>query len=354
MDRWNPHTARAVTTPEEVYVATRRLDGTVRSPRTTWVVGVGDRVFVRSEKGRESSWYRWAVATGTGRLVTGGATHEVTFTEAAEVDLPGVDEAYRTKYGQHSAVVDRLQAADARSATLELRPVATTAPPGPRADGPGPIPVPELPDLDRLALVVVDVQRGFDDAAYWGRRNNPACEDNIAALLTEWRARGRPVVFARHDSTNPRSPLHPGQAGNALKAVVTGEPDLLVTKHVNSCFHGEPDLDVWLRSQDLLGFVVTGITTNHCCETTARVGANLGHVIVLALDATHTFDRLGPDGTTVSADDLARVTATNLHAEFATIALTQHLLDAPGVRAAHEVFGGGVPRERIPAIPPVR
>ena len=164
-----------------------------------------------------------------------------------------------------------------------------------------------MPDLDRTALVVVDVQRGFDDAAYWGPRNNPACEPNIAALLTRWRERSRLVVFVRHDSTEPRSPLRPRQPGNDFRPVVTGQPDLLVTKQVNSCFDGTPDLDAWLRGQDLDGFVLAGITTNHCCETTARVGANLGHRVLLALDATHTFDRAAPDEQVVRADELARV-----------------------------------------------
>lgn len=188
------------------------------------------------------------------------------------------------------------------------------------------LPTPDLGALDRMALLVVDVQQGFDDAHHWGPRNNPACEENIAALLAEWRAHARPVVFVRHDSSDPSSPLRPGQPGNAFKAVVTGEPDLLVSKHVNSCFHGTPDLDAWLRAQDLDGMVLAGITTNHCCETTARVGGNLGHRVLLALDATHTFDRPGPDGRVISAEDLARVTATNLHGEFATVVATAQLL----------------------------
>jgi len=188
------------------------------------------------------------------------------------------------------------------------------------------LPAPDLPDLDRTALLVVDVQRGFDQADYWGPRNNPACESNIAALLAEWRDHARPVVFVRHDSTEAASPLRPGQTGNDFKAAVTGEPDLLVTKSVNSCFHGTPDLDAWLRRQDVNGVVVTGLTTNHCCETTARVGGNLGHQVLFALDATHTFDRRAPDGAVISADDLARVTATNLHGEFATVVTTQQLL----------------------------
>ncbi len=63
------------------------------------------------------------------------------------------------------------------------------------------LPPPDLPNLDRTALVLIDVQQGFDQADYWGPRNNPACASNIAALLTEWRDRARPVVFVRHDST---------------------------------------------------------------------------------------------------------------------------------------------------------
>ena len=192
------------------------------------------------------------------------------------------------------------------------------------------VPEVSLPDLDRFALVVVDVQRGFDDAAYWGPRNNPQCEDNIAELLAAWRDRGRPVVFVRHDSAGESSPLQPGQPGNDLTAIVTGEPDLLVTKHVNSCFHGQPDLDAWLRARQLDGFVVSGITTKDCCETTARVGGNLGHQVLFALDATHTFDRTAPDGTVVTADELARVTATNLNGEFATVVSTAQLLATAG------------------------
>src|SRR5215212_8234024 len=102
--------------------------------------------------------------------------------------------------------------------------------------------------LDDTALVVVDVQRAFEDAEVWGPRNNPACDDNIAALVDAWRAARRPVVFIRHDSDEPGSSLAPGAPGNALKPVLTGEPDLLVTKQVNSAFHGDPDLAGWLRA----------------------------------------------------------------------------------------------------------
>ena len=182
-----------------------------------------------------------------------------------------------------------------------------------------------MTDLSRHALVVVDAQQGFDDPR-WGNRNNPACDENIAALVEHWHARQRPVVHVRHDSTDPGSPLHPSAPGNALKRYLSAEPSLLVAKSVNSSFHGSPDLHAWLIDQELAGVVVCGITTNHCCETTARVGGNLGHDVLFAIDATHTFDRTGPDGTVMTADELARATATNLHGEFATVVTTADLV----------------------------
>lgn len=101
--------------------------------------------------------------------------------------------------------------------------------------------------------------------------------------------------------------------------MLDGEPDLLVTKSVNSSFHGEPSMQAWLDGEGIQRLYVCGITTNHCCETTARVGANLGYDVRFVLDATHTFDRPDPAGQMVSAAQLARVTATNLHGEFATV-----------------------------------
>jgi nicotinamidase-related amidase len=184
----------------------------------------------------------------------------------------------------------------------------------------------QLPELDRYVLVVIDVQQGFDDP-WWGNRNNSDCDANIDALVHHWATRHRRIVYVQHDSANPESPLHPSAPGHALKAYLDDvTPDLLVSKHVNSSFHGTPNLDNWLRQQDAAGIVVCGITTNHCCETTARVGGNLGHDVLYAIDATHTFDRESPSGELVTADELARATATNLHQEFATVVSTAQLL----------------------------
>ena len=175
--------------------------------------------------------------------------------------------------------------------------------------------------------MVVDVQRGFNTAA-WGRRNNPDCEANIVRLIDCWRADGAPLVYVRHDSREPGSPLAPGGEGNRFKDALSGEPDLVVTKSVHSAFHGSPDLATWLRERDVEAIVVCGITANHCCETTARVGADLGFAVTFASDATHTFDRRAPDGTMLSAEELQRATEANLADEFAVVATTKEITAA--------------------------
>jgi len=182
-----------------------------------------------------------------------------------------------------------------------------------------------MPQLSRstIALIVVDAQLGLDDAAYWGPRNNPDCEENIATLVDAWRASSQPIVFVRHDSNDPESPLRPGSPGNAFKSCLTGEPDLLVAKSVNSAFYGEPNLQEWLTRRVINDVAICGITTNHCCETTARMAGNLGYRVFFIIDATYTFDRVALDGSTIPADEIQRVTAANLQSEFADVITTR-------------------------------
>ncbi len=180
-------------------------------------------------------------------------------------------------------------------------------------------------DLDKTALIVIDVQQGFDDPA-WGERNNAQSEANVARLIATWRQHGRPLVFVRHDSVMEGSPLRPGQSGNDFKPEVSGEPDLLVTKNVNSAFLGTPDLHEWLQARNIASLAICGIQTNYCCETTARMAGNLGYDTLFVLDATHTYNMAALDGTELTADELARVTAANLQGEFADVVTTDTLV----------------------------
>jgi hypothetical protein len=122
MAEWTTEQAALIAAPQEVQVITLRRAGAPRRPVTIWIVGDGDRVFIRSTNGRTASWFRGALTTGAGQIVAGGRTSEVTFTQADPTDLPAVDTAYREKYGRYAGIVDHLVQDGPREATLQVRP----------------------------------------------------------------------------------------------------------------------------------------------------------------------------------------------------------------------------------------
>lgn len=175
------------------------------------------------------------------------------------------------------------------------------------------------------ALILIDVQQGFEDP-YWGKRNNPDAESNIARLLGAWRAAGRPVFHVRHDSVQDGSPLNPSTPGNRIKAEAApmdGEP--LYPKSVNSAFIGTR-LEKDLRAQGIGQVVIAGLTTNHCVSTTARMAGNLGFRTFVVSDATAAFERNGLDGRMRPAEEVHASALSDLHGEFATIVATEEIL----------------------------
>ncbi len=177
------------------------------------------------------------------------------------------------------------------------------------------------------ALVLIDVQKGFEDEAYWGgNRNNKDAESKMARLLHRWRALGWPIFHVQHSSQNPASRLHRSHPGFELKEEVKPvgmEP--VIVKEVNSAFIGT-DLQERLDKADIKSLVIAGMTTNHCISTSVRMAANLGYEVLLLSDATATFDRVGIDGEHYEADLIHRTALASLQEEFAEIKTTNEVL----------------------------
>lgn len=106
---------------------------------------------------------------------------------------------------------------------------------------------------------------------------------------------------------------------------IAGKHDLQISKTVNSAFYGTPNLEDWLKKEAINSVVICGITTNHCCETTARMAGNLGFEVFFVLDATRTFDFKDVEGQLVKAEEMARITGANLQGEFAQVVRTNQL-----------------------------
>jgi len=178
---------------------------------------------------------------------------------------------------------------------------------------------------DKTALIIIDVQEGLDDPKL-GKRNNPDAESNMARLLADWRARGRPIFHIQHMSTRPDSPLRPDRPGNAIKRIVApqGEEPVL-QKEVNNAFIGT-DLADRLREGEIRSLVIVGLTTNHCVSATARMAGDLGYKTYVVEDATASHETISYDGTLYPAEMVHAIALASLHDEFATIVKTDRLL----------------------------
>jgi nicotinamidase-related amidase len=179
--------------------------------------------------------------------------------------------------------------------------------------------------IEKTALIIIDLQQGFDDPM-WGQRNNPDLELNIAKLLDAWRKAERPVIHVQHCSVNPIYPLHPDNAGNAFKPEaipIDGEP--IFRKTVNSAFIGT-GLEAYLHEQEITDLVIVGLTTDHCVSTSVRMAGNLGFNVQLVADATATFAKTGSDGREYSAEEIHSINLASLHDEFCQVVKTEDLL----------------------------
>jgi hypothetical protein len=124
MTAWTNDELTRIGTAEELQIAPRRGDGTLRNPRTIWVVRHGDDLYVRSVNGRTSSWFRGAQARHEAHIRAGGVDKDVRLVETDDLN-DQIDAANRDKYRRYAAnIIDTIVSPQARAATLRLVPTA--------------------------------------------------------------------------------------------------------------------------------------------------------------------------------------------------------------------------------------
>jgi hypothetical protein len=123
MSDWTVDELARIERAEEIDLASRRPDGSLRPYVTIWSVRNGDDVYVRSAYGYHNPWFQRALASGDGRIRAGGVERDVTFAEPDHAVDPAVDAAYHAKYDRYGArMVGTVVSTEARRSTLRLVP----------------------------------------------------------------------------------------------------------------------------------------------------------------------------------------------------------------------------------------
>ncbi len=119
----------AAAADDELTIATRRADGSLRLGRIIWAVEHKGALYVRSVNGPDAAWYRGTRTRHEGQVTAGGHQQDVTFVDAADDTAlnDAIDRAYRSKYRRYAAsILDHITGTQARSTTMRLAPSRST------------------------------------------------------------------------------------------------------------------------------------------------------------------------------------------------------------------------------------
>ena len=126
MAAWSPEQLTRIDEASELQIATRRADGTLRSPRPIWVVRVEDQVYVRTWYRRTTGWFGRVLDLPRAQVQVPGLTTDVTVEDVGDGPdelRDNVDAAYRAKYGRYGGgSVDQMINDSAAATTLRLTP----------------------------------------------------------------------------------------------------------------------------------------------------------------------------------------------------------------------------------------
>ena len=173
--------------------------------------------------------------------------------------------------------------------------------------------------MKNTALIVVDVQDSFYEAPYWQQEPFETFKSPMLRLIDRCMTHKVPVVQILHaEKEDASNHFHPQ---NGLVKAMDFLPDCFdvsFTKHVHNAFT-DTRLEKWLRENEINRLLVSGIRTEQCCETTTRVGCDLGFTMDYVMDATLTFDMQDHLGNRVLVDEIKNRTRLVLENRFARV-----------------------------------
>lgn len=172
--------------------------------------------------------------------------------------------------------------------------------------------------MEQTALLVIDVQQSFEQRDYWRESHVSAWQNRQSALINSARQHNWPVIFIYH---NADSGVFSPVSGfvKPIAFIDRHENDPVFNKRVHNALT-DSGLQEHLQSNGIEKLLISGIRTEQCCETTARVSSDFGYAVDFVLDATLTFGMQHPSSNEmVSAEDISSRTELVLANRFAKI-----------------------------------
>ncbi len=182
----------------------------------------------------------------------------------------------------------------------------------------------EVP-IEQSALLIIDAQDSFKVGPRWARRNNPAFEKNVSALVEAYRAAHLPVVFFLHtDSDEAFAKDSP--SFKLMDFLKPRKDEPVMVKNTRNCFTSTT-LQPYLIKKGVRRVSITGIQMEQCCETTARIAADLGYAVDFVTEATMTFPIPNWDkpGEELGVEEIRERTEYALRRRFARITTVNQL-----------------------------
>lgn len=196
------------------------------------------------------------------------------------------------------------------------------------------------------ALIVIDVQESFRQRPNWQAVSDPGIAGQAGRLVEAVRASGDQVVWMLHAEPGSDTPFDPASGHvRMMDGLVPYEGEPVFTKTSRNAFT-TTGLQQFLTARGIRELVICGIQTEQCCETTARLAADLGFEVTFVIDATATFPiphRDAPqdrpvaevlaDPATLSVAEIIARTEYALAGRFATIRTVDEVAGAVAVPA---------------------
>ncbi|HEY2695176.1 MAG TPA: isochorismatase family protein [Pseudonocardiaceae bacterium] len=169
------------------------------------------------------------------------------------------------------------------------------------------------------ALIVIDVQESFRQRPNWAEISDPDIAERVGRLVDAARAAGDQVIWVLHTEPGSDTVFDPASGHVRLIDGLKPEHDEpTIHKTAHNAFT-TTNLAQRLTTAGVRELIICGIRTEQCCETTARVGSDLGYDITFVTEATAT-QPITLGGKTLGVDEIKERTEFALAARFATIA----------------------------------